>query len=80
MKKYRPWNLSNHDNVSHYEVPNSFDKSNYQKRYSDVNVVQVHKDGTRKPWKMNHRVLAECLGRDQYSGVGFWKKFNKPRG
>jgi hypothetical protein len=74
MRKYKPWNLSNRYGVSHYEVPDDFVRDDYLKRYGTVDVVQVNTDGTRTSYPMNHRVLAECLGRDQFESVGCWKE------
>jgi hypothetical protein len=56
------------------EVPDDFDRNDYKKPYDKVECVQVLKNGTRNPWPMAHRVVAECLGREQIGGVGEWKR------
>lgn len=47
-----------------FEVPGDFDRDDYSARYTNVLVVKLMVDGARRPHVMQHRVLAEALGRD----------------
>jgi hypothetical protein len=73
-RRYRPWNQPKHSILDHVEIPDDFDMHDRTKPYAKVAVVQVCKNGDRNPWPMVHRVVAECLGRDQIAGRGPWKE------
>ena len=71
MRKYCFWSYP--DIV--YEVPDSFNMNDRMLDTTTVDVV-VNKNGTKTIMALNHRVLAECLGRDCFQGAGCWKELS----
>ena len=72
MKTYHFWSLP--DTI--YEVPDNFNRNDRTLNNTFVDII-VRKNGTSSVRAMNHRVLAECMGRDRPLGIGYWKCFKE---